>query len=167
MEEPDNDKVAALLDQNRKLDLSACYQKLGHVKKPGQLVNYDNDYPNQPDREAYKSLPRFMSNNQNRNGAQFVSEKTLADVASEDWEFYEPPSSFKLQSNAAISQKTAELKAIMQEKNQIANAKRLEAIDPSKPKVKKKRIPIWQRETTSPCKGAVAKRSTPTPQPEK
>ena len=48
-------------------------------------------------------------------------------------------------SNAEISQKTAELKLLMHEKNAVAIQKRLEAYDPTKPKEKKKREPIWAR----------------------
>jgi len=108
-------------------------------------IDYAKGVPSTPKRKAYRSLPRFMLNNPNRNGVNYTSGKSLADVQSEQWQFYEPPSSFNITSQAEISQKTAELKAIMQERNQIAIAKRLEAYDPSKPKDKKKRIPIWQQ----------------------
>lgn len=80
-----------------------------------------------------------------RNAASRVSIKTLADCGSEEWQFYEPPSSFKIMSNAEISQKTAELKIIMHEKNAISIQKRLEAFDPMKPKTSKSREPIWAR----------------------
>ena len=86
-----------------------------------------------------------MAHRTDRTGVCFVSEKTLADVASEDWQFYDPPSSFKVVTNAEISQKTAELKSIMQERNQLAIAKRLEATDLSDKHLKRKRTPLWQR----------------------
>ena len=47
--------------------------------------------------------------------------------------------------NAEISQKTAELKQVMQERNQLAIAKRLEAADHSAKQQKRKRTPLWQR----------------------
>ena len=125
--------------------MSASYRSLGHVKTPGRQVNYGKGLPSEPAREAYRSLPRFMANRTDRTGVSFVSEKTLADVASEDWQFYEPPSSFKVLTNAEISQKTAELKQVMQERNQLAIAKRLEATDLSAKHLKRKRTPLWQR----------------------
>ena len=127
-------------------DYDKSFSKLGHVKSPGKVVDMSNSMPTEPKRQSYSSLPRFMANNTYRNGINFTSEKSLADVISENWAFYEPPSSFKLMTNSEISKKTAELKHIMQERNQLAIARKLEAIDPlDKSKGKTKRVPIWDR----------------------
>lgn len=47
-------------------------------------------------------------------------------------------------SNSEISQKTAELKAIMQEKNQLNISNRLSVLGEKK-KRKTKKVPIWRR----------------------
>lgn len=64
-------------------------------------------------RQLYQALPRFMVNSSTRNGTTVASEKSLADVASENWKFYDPPSSLKILTNSEISKKTYELKLIM------------------------------------------------------
>jgi len=105
---------------------------LGHVISPGKQVNYDRGVPNGPSKKCYNAMPRFMANNSGRNAVNDISAKTLADVSSENWVFFEPESSFKLVSNSEISQKTAELKQIMQERNQLAATKKLEGLEKGK-----------------------------------
>ena len=140
-------------------DLEASFKRLGHVKSPGRIVDMAKALSNEPKRQIYNSLPRFMANNTYRNAINFSSEKSLADVVSENWAFYEPPSSFKVMTNSEISKKTAELKHIMQERNQIAIARKLEAIDPMQPKKKKKRVPIWDRKPSK-ASNAASKAAT-------
>ena len=82
---PNLNGVEKLMNQNKKRDLSACYKRLGHVKSPGKQVDYGKGVPSTPKRAAYRSLPRFMTNNTNRNGVIHASEKSLAEVASEQW----------------------------------------------------------------------------------
>ena len=103
LEQPDNDQIEKLMARNKDRDLSACYKRLGHVKSPGRQVDYGKGVQPTPKYKAYRSLPRFMTNNANRNGVNYTSEKSLADVGSEQWRFYEPPSSFKINSQSEIS----------------------------------------------------------------
>ena len=83
LEMPDSDGIEKLIARNKGRDLSACYKRLGHVKSPGRQVDYDRGVPSTPKRNAYRSLPRFMTNNANRNGVNSMSEKALADIGSE------------------------------------------------------------------------------------
>ena len=136
-----------MLLKARNRDLSASYNSLGHVNSPGKSVDMAKALPVEPRREAYQSLPRFMANNSNRNGVALVSEKSLAETGAEGWRFYDAKSSFKVQTNSEISKATAQLKLIMQEKNQLAIARKLDAIDPLQPKKKQKRQPLWQKST--------------------
>ena len=97
--------------------MGASYNALGHVKKMGRTVDMKSGLTSDPRFDQYQKLPSFMTFLGDRNGAAKVSEKSLVDVGAENWQFYDPSSSFKILSNAEISQKTAELKLLMHEKN--------------------------------------------------
>jgi len=92
----DEGALAQLLAEDKKQDLSASWNNLGHAKTPGRNVDMKKGLTSDPKREPYQSLPSFMTYLGNRNGAAVVSEKSLADIGSEAWQFYEPPSSFKI-----------------------------------------------------------------------
>lgn len=83
----DEEEVAQLLDADRKRDLSASFDHLGHVQSPGQIVDMraDKGLPRESRREQYAALPSFMSCVGNRNAAAHVGDKALADCASEAW----------------------------------------------------------------------------------
>lgn len=83
----------------------------------GRTVDMKSGLTSDPRFDQYQKLPSFMTFLGDRNGAAKVSEKSLVDVGAENWQFYDPSSSFKILSNAEISQKTAELKLLMHEKN--------------------------------------------------
>ena len=84
-----------------------------------------------------------MIQNTSRGGIKRVSEKTMAEICSENWAFYDPPSSLKILSASEISKETAKLKQIMQERNQLAIYNKMSGQEG--PKQKKKQEAIWNR----------------------
>ena len=62
-----------------------------------------------------------------KNGVNMITEKALADTKSEQWAFYDAPTTFKLYSNSQISKLKTKLKAIVREKQAIEAQKRIDA----------------------------------------
>ena len=102
-------------------DVMKSYEALGHVAKLGNTMCYGKMMSRKAQREEYDGLPSFMIRQATRNGVQMISEKTLSEVESEKWKFYDPPTSFKLYSNSQISILKTKLKSIMRERSNNEN----------------------------------------------
>ena len=89
------------------------------MKKQGNTLCYAKMQPQTAVREEYDPLPSFMIRQASKNGVNMITEKTLAGTNSEQWEFYDAPTTFKLYSNSQISKLKTKLKAIMREKQAL------------------------------------------------
>ena len=110
-------------------NLMASYDNLGHVHTNLPFVELSKGLPTESARLSYRALPRSMIYNANRNAVNRSNEKSLADVDSENWKFYEPESAFGHKSARDLSQKTAILKAIMLERNKSILPQRVSAFE--------------------------------------
>ena len=76
-------------------NLQSSFKKLGHVKTDLPHIDFSKKLPNTPTRDSYRNLPKYMTSYGERNNAKFSNEKSLAEIASENWQFYDAPTTFR------------------------------------------------------------------------
>ena len=101
----------------QKIDIYRQFNKLGHVKSPGETVVFKRMIPREAISEEYTFLPSFMVQNPTKNATKMASEKSLRTVNSQNLTFLKAPSYFKKFSVAQVSKMTHKLKETVRKRN--------------------------------------------------